>query len=169
MTLPFLNLENALIFRITHRSNLPWILDHGLHAQSTAIADPNFKQIGDPDLIKKRPMRAVPIDPGGTLCDYVPFYFTPCSIMLYNILTGYRGITQLPAGELLVLVSTLHRVSEFGVPFVFTDCHAYTAMANFFSDVADRGQVDWEILRNRDFSRLRKNSCQSTPCNRARL
>jgi hypothetical protein len=151
VTLPFLNPEKALIFRITHRDNLPWILEHGLHAQSSKVLDPNFRQIGDPDLIGKRPKRAVPIGPGGTLSNYIPFYFTPCSIMFYNILTGYRGITQFPEEEIIVFVSSLHRVAEFGIPFVFTDRHAYTAMAKFSSDVTELGQVDWEILRGRDF------------------
>jgi hypothetical protein len=151
MTLSFLNPTDALIFRITHRDNLPWILDYGFHSQSSAVLDPQFRQIGDPDLIKKRPKRQVPIVPGGTLSDYIPFYFTPCSIMFYNILTGYRGITQLPAEAIVVFMSSLHRVAEFGIPFVFTDRHAYTAMAKFSSDVQELGEVDWGILRDRDF------------------
>jgi hypothetical protein len=149
--LSFLNPSKAFIFRVTHRENLPWILDHGLHAQSSASLDPNFRQIGDPELIHKRTRRAIPVDPGGTLSDYVPFYFTPCSIMFYNILTGYRGITQVPAEDIVVLVSSLHKVSDFGIPFVFTDRHAYTAMSHFYSDVKDLDQVDWQILQERDF------------------
>jgi hypothetical protein len=151
MTLPFLDPDKALIFRITHRDNLPWILDNGLHCQSSNHLDPNFRQIGDPDLIKKRPTRSVQIYPAGTLSDYVPFYFTPCSIMFYNILTGYRGIAQFPAEEILVLVSSLHMVSELGIPFVFTDRHAYTAMAEFSSEITELGKVDWNILRSQDF------------------
>ena len=151
MNLQFLDPDKALIFRITHRDNLPWILDNGLHSQSSNFLDPNFRQIGDPDLIKKRPKRTVPIHPGGTLSDYVPFYFTPCSIMFYNILTGYRGIAQFPAEEILVLVSSLHKVSELGIPFVFTDRHAYTAMTEFSSETADLEKVDWDMLRSRDF------------------
>jgi len=52
---------------------LPWILDNGLHSQSGNVLDPNFSPIGDPDLIKKRPKRTVPINPCGTLSDYIPF------------------------------------------------------------------------------------------------
>jgi len=151
MVFSFLNPEKALIFRITHRDNWPWILDHGLYAQSSGVLDPNFRQIGDPDLIRKRPTRAVPISPGGMLSDYIPFYFTPCSIMFYNILTGHRGITQIPPEEIVLLVSSLHIASEFGVPFVYTDRHAYTAMANFSSDFAELGRVDWDIPQRRDF------------------
>ncbi len=82
----------ALIFRIIHRDNLPWILDNGLHARTGKISDPNYRNIGNPDLIDKRSRRVVHVGPGGTLSDYVPFYFTPFSIMIYNIKTGYGGI-----------------------------------------------------------------------------
>ena len=74
--------EKALIFRITHRSNVPWILKNGLHCRSSAIVDPNFTGIGNPELIERRRHRKVDILPGGTLEDYVPFYFTPFSPML---------------------------------------------------------------------------------------
>lgn len=85
--------EKALIFRITHIANVPWILENGLYCRSAAEQDPRFVEIGNPDLIDKRKHRVVPAPPGGTLSDYVPFYFTPYSPMLYNIKTGWRGIT----------------------------------------------------------------------------
>jgi hypothetical protein len=95
--------EKALIFRITHRANVPWILENGLHCQSAAASDPNFISIGNPELIDRRRSRMVTIPPGGTLNDYVPFYFTPYSPMLYNISTGYAGIPHrhVPVGALL--------------------------------------------------------------------
>ena len=34
-----LNPEKTLIFRITHRDNLPWILENGLHAPNGALFD----------------------------------------------------------------------------------------------------------------------------------
>jgi hypothetical protein len=46
--------------------------------------------IGNNEVIRKRAIKEVPIPPKGTLDDYVPFYFTPYSMMLYNIHTGYR-------------------------------------------------------------------------------
>ena len=99
--------ERALIFRITHRANLPWILENGLHCQSAAASDSNFVSIGNPELIDRRRGRPVTIPPGGTLNDYVPFYFTPYSPMLYNIRTGYAGIPQRKNEEIAVLVSSL--------------------------------------------------------------
>jgi len=65
-----LNPEKALIFRIVHRNNLPWILDCGLHAPNGQKFDQNHRNIGNPDLIGKRTRRIVTVGPGGTLSDY---------------------------------------------------------------------------------------------------
>ncbi|WP_408381606.1 DarT ssDNA thymidine ADP-ribosyltransferase family protein [Paraburkholderia megapolitana] len=74
-----LNAENCYIWRIVHRSSVPWIPDHGLVCANAQGLDPRFVSIGNPDLIARRTQRVVPIPPGGTLSDYVPFYFTPFS------------------------------------------------------------------------------------------
>jgi hypothetical protein len=145
-----LNPEKALIFRIVHRDNLPWILDQGLHARNGLVFDPNYRNIGNVDLIGKRAYRNVKVGPPGTLNDYVPFYFTPFSIMMYNIHTGYN-VEQVPNEEILIFVSSLFRISELGIPFVFTDQHAYPAMANYYTDLKDLGEVDWDLLNRKDF------------------
>jgi hypothetical protein len=148
-----LNAERALIFRIIHCKNVPWILDHGIHCGSSATRNPGYVTIGNTDLIAKRAARAVPIDPRGTLDDYVPFYFTPFSPMLYNIKTGYNGITRRGNEEIAIVVSSLHRLSKLQVPFVFSDRHAYLRTAEFSSAIADLDRIDWGILQNRDFKR----------------
>jgi len=125
-------------------------MDHGLHASNGKIRDPNFRNIGNLDLIDKRSRRVVTVGPGGTLCDYVPFYFTPFSIMMFNIHTGYN-VRQVPNEEIVILVSSLHRVAELGIPFVFTDQHAYPLMANYFTHLKDLDRVDWNLLNRRDF------------------
>lgn len=148
-----LNPDKALIFRIVHRDNVPWLLRNGLHCRHSAVQDPSYRTIGNPDLIDKRQHRSVPIAPHGTLSDYVPFYFTPFTPMLLNIKTGYGGVTQVPNEEIVILVSSLHTLQELGHPFVFTDRHAYLVGANFYSDLADLAQIDWVILQRRDFKR----------------
>lgn len=146
--------ERARIFRITHVDNVPWILANGLHCGSSNVCDPGFIQIGNPDLITKRTVRAVPIPPGGTLHEYVPFYFTPFSPMLFNIKTGWNGITRRPMREIVILVSSLHALADNGVGFVFTDRHAYLSLARFSSRLADLADwIDWRILQARDFAR----------------
>jgi len=74
--------EKALIFRIVHRDNIPWILDHGLHCKKSKVLDPNYVEIGNLDLISKRDTHPVVPPPSGTLGDYIPFYFTPFSPMM---------------------------------------------------------------------------------------
>lgn len=147
---PILNPDKALIFRITHRDNLPSILDNGLHAPNGGKHDPNHRNIGNVDLIGKRTRRLVKVGPGGTLDDYVPFYFTPYSIMLLNIHTGYN-VKQVPNEEILILVSSLHKVAEEKIPFVFTDQHAYPPMAKYYTKLDDLDKVPWNQLNRRDF------------------
>ena len=80
--------EKALVWRIVHRDNVPWILDHGLHCANSGVLDPFYVPIGNGELIDKRKTWPVPVAPGGVLGDYVPFYFTPFSPMMLNIKSG---------------------------------------------------------------------------------
>lgn len=142
--------EKALIFRILHKRNLPFVLGNGLHCPNSGVTDPNFVGIGSSDLITKRSTHPVPVPPGGPLGDYVPFYFTPYSVMLLNIITG-RNVRPIPKSEIAFLVSSLHEVTKLSVPFVFTDRHAYLSRAEYYSDLADLRHVDFELLRTKDF------------------
>lgn len=148
-----LNPTRALIFRIVHRDNIPWVLDNGLHCKNSNIVDSQYVQIGNPELIDKRSTRLVPTVPGRTLSDYVPFYFTPFSPMLLNITTGYGGIRKRDNAEIVLLVSSLPRLTELNIPFLFTDRHAYLSLAQYYSDLAKLDQLDWEALQNRNFKR----------------
>jgi hypothetical protein len=105
----FINADKGLIFRIVHSANIPWILEHGeVRCKNSAEQDPDYVNIGSESLIAKRASRSVPIPPGGTLSDYVPFYFTPLSPMMYNIRTGYGGIMRRENREIVVLVSSVY-------------------------------------------------------------
>lgn len=149
---PNLNPEKALIWRIVHRDNLPWILDNGLHCANSGVLSLNYVNIGNADLIDKRRHRTVPIAPGGTLADYVPFYFTPFSVMMKNIHSGW-GVQQRRNEEIVILVSSMHHVKSLGLPFVFTNAHAYPDWADYYSDLAQLGEIDWGLLQRRDFKR----------------
>lgn len=152
-----LNPDKALIFRITHRDNVPWMLDNGLHCRNSGTVDPNFVAIGNSELIAKRQNWDVPISPAGKLADYVPFYFTPYSPMLFNIKTGWGGIQQRRNDEIVIFVSCLHMLREQKVNFVFTDRHASLHAAQFSSDLGDLDRIDWGILQKRDFKRDNDN------------
>jgi hypothetical protein len=145
-----LNAQKALILRITHRDNIPWILKNGLHASSSKVLDPNFRAIGNADLINRRSSRPVKVGPKGMLSNYIPFYFTPFSIMMFNIHTG-RNVAPVSNDEIVILVSSLHRIAELDIPFVFTNQHAYPKFASYFTDLADLTEVPWDQLNARDF------------------
>lgn len=147
-----LNPEKALIWRIVHRNNIPWILDNGLYCSNSQIQSPNWEAIGNTELIQKRATHPVPITPFGCLNDYVPFYFTPFSPMLCNIKSG-RGVVQRDNQDIVILVSSLHKIKQLNLDFVYTDMHAYYHWANFYTDLQDLDKIDWPILQARNFAR----------------
>jgi len=147
-----LNPEKALIWRIVHRDNLSWVLDNGLHCGNSMVKSPAWVSIGSDELINKRANHPVPIAPNGVLNDYVPFYFTPFSVMMRNINTGWGGVQQRQNDEILILVSDLFRMQQ-QIPFIFTDSHAYYQCAEFYSDLTHLDKIDWQILQCRDFKR----------------
>lgn len=143
--------HKALIFRIVHRDNIPWILENGLHCKNSKVRDPNYVEIGNVDLISKRDKHPVPAPPHGFLSDYVPFYFTPFSPMMYNIKTGWGGIRKRDNDEIVIVVSSLQLLTQSGAQFLFTDRHAYLVAAQFYSALERLDQIDWDMLQRRDF------------------
>ena len=146
-----LNAEDARIFRITHVNNVPWLLANGLHCKSSNRSDPDFVPIGSQELIIKRSNHLVACGPRGTLADYVPFYFTPYSIMLYNISTGYQGVPKQPNESIVILVCSIPKLVELDKRFVFYDGHAYMFESTCYTSPADLDKIDWKILQARDF------------------
>jgi len=146
---PKLSPDRALLFRIIHRDNLPWILDHGIHARNGKV-NPAYRNIGNVELIDKRARRRVEIPPGGVLNDYVPFYFTPYSIMMLNIKTGH-GVRRQANDDIIILVTSLYKISELGLPYVFTNQHAYPDIAKYYNNLSKLSKIDWPLLQSRDF------------------
>lgn len=148
-----LNPDKGLIFRIVHVDNLPWLLQHGLPCRNATEQHPNYHAIGNPELIERRQRREVPIAPHGTLSDYVPFYFTPWSPMLYNISTGYAGIPRQKNEDIAIIVSSLPALDQLDLDYIVSDRHAYLALATFFRDRARLEALPWKDWRNRHFER----------------
>jgi hypothetical protein len=145
--------EKALIFRIVHVDNLPWMLENGLQCRNSDNASPSYLSIGSEEIITVRSERQVPVPPGGSYGDYVPFYFTPYSIMMYNIKSGY-GVPKRRNDEILICVTSLHDLRAKGHNFVFTNQHACSAGLEFSNNLADLGTlVDWPLLNTRNFKR----------------
>ncbi len=96
----------------------------------------------------RRATTLVPCSVCGTLHDYVPFYFAPRSPMLYTIhrgnVKGYEGGQE----PLIYLVSTAQAVQAANLHFAFTDGHGIMALTDFFDDLAQLNQVDWDVMKS---------------------
>jgi hypothetical protein len=130
------------------------MVEHGLQCRNSSSPNPNHVDIGSAEIIGSRKERRVPVDPGGGYADYVPFYFTPWSIMMYNIKTGY-GVPQRSNDELLICVASLRDLESQRRRFVFTNQHACSGVGlEFSNDLLDLGRmVDWALLKTKDFKK----------------
>ena len=95
----------------------------------------------------------MPIPPGGTLDDYVPFYFTPRSPMLLNVLNGRGGAPFRRPEEITFAVTSIGKLVEAGVRCLLTDFHAYSSEADFAESPAGLDRIDWDLIRRSDFKR----------------
>jgi hypothetical protein len=71
--------------------------------------------------------------------------------MMYNVKTGYGGITQRGNQEIVMFVSSIHRLRGLALRFIYTNQHAYPVDTEFFDGSGDLGQIDWSVLQRRDF------------------
>lgn len=144
----------TLLYHITHVSNLPGILaDGGLwcdrirhvrKVRTTGIAHEHIKQRRANRQVKT--LRGRVVAEGGTLADYVPFYFAPRSPMLFTIhrgnVDGYKGGQK----DIVYLVSTVKRAVSAGRPWCFTEGHAEMAYTEYFDDLDDLAKLDWPLM-----------------------
>jgi hypothetical protein len=72
--------------------------------------------------------------------------------MMKNIHSGW-SVQQRSNDEIVILGSSLYRVEQLGLSFVFTNAHAYPDWTDYYSDLASLGEIDWPILQRRDFKR----------------
>lgn len=146
--------ESKYCYRVCHRDNLVQILEHGLCTKHHTNADPHFKVIGNPSIISTRDSTLVRITGYGTIGEYVPFYFTPRSIMLYNIVTGYWApvVAKVQRDELLIFRSPVNELSAVG-EFFFTDGQANDAFTKHYRNIENLKMVDWKNISNSNFSK----------------
>lgn len=135
----------SAIYHFTHGRNLDAIAVAG-ELRASATAD-TAVDIADTKIKGSRKSRTVGCGPGGTVGDYVPFYFAPRSPMLFRIQQGgVEEVESNPAG-LVYLATTTERLDAAGVAWVFTDGNAAAAVTQFFDDPALlSSKVDWSLM-----------------------
>lgn len=139
------------IYHITRLDNLPSIVASGGLASLSRLRlnGLTHHSIAYETVQDQRAIKLVECGPGGCLHDYVPFYFAPRSPMLYAISRG--AVPSCPEGQrdIVYLVASAEAVAGSGLPFVFSDGHGIMAWTRFFSDLANLGQIDWNLMRSR--------------------
>jgi hypothetical protein len=137
------------LYHITHIRNLESIIEKGGIMCDSSMNDNHIEHVGiaHKHIKERRARKRVPIDPGGTLADYVPFYFAPRSPMLYAIHTGFVEGYSEGQGAILHLVTSVETIVANKLSFVFTDGHAEMAFSRFFHALEYLDKVDWTIMK----------------------
>ncbi|MBI2423598.1 MAG: DUF4433 domain-containing protein [Candidatus Hydrogenedentes bacterium] len=143
--------EPTYILRMIHISNLSVCIQRrGLHAPNMTPLDGLFwRFIHSAEVQSKRKIQVIPCGPGGTVHDYVPFYFGPLSPMLLNLKTGRVSGYNEGQEVLVYLVSTVQAIESAKLRFVFSDGHGIARLTNWKNESSDLGCVDWAIVRER--------------------
>ena len=139
------------IYHITHINNLSKIIEMGGLCSDNEIVQNGLSpiQVAHSHIKERRAKKVVPLGVGGTLADYVPFYFAPRSPMLYAIHTGFVEGYNGNQTNILHLITTSDIVVDAGEVFAFSDGHAEMAISNFFDDATQFDKIDWNIMEKR--------------------
>lgn len=139
----------TLAFRILHVDNLELVVRRGgLHAPAHAPANGLvYRAIHDQAIQARRGRWQVPCGPGGQITDYVSFYLGPRSPLLYRIWKNQVGGYQEGQRPVIYLVTSVEKLQELEVSFVFTDGHSLAAMTGWFDDPAHLTDLPWEDIR----------------------
>lgn len=139
------------VLHFTHIDHLPTVLQHGLMSDTEARARELVRcEVGHRGIKERRRDRVVPVEPGGVVADYVPFYFAQRSPMMFVIAKG--GVPEYAGGTdpLIYLVSTVERLLGLRRQVVSTDRNAVLDYATFLPDVRDLEEgIDWGLMRAR--------------------
>jgi len=136
------------VYRMVHIDNLPFLLEWGgdYATHQCQIRGLTKRPIHHENIMNQRQSRAVTCGPGGTLADYVPFYFRTKTPMLYAIKCGQvKGCAD--QREIVILRSYAESVTQAGLGFVFTNGHAVIAYTQFFDDLAQIPSLPWQAIR----------------------
>jgi hypothetical protein len=139
------------LYHITHISNLSGILAAGeLWCDSVRAAKQragaSIVGIAHQHIKDRRARKAVKMAAGGTLADYVPFYFAPRSPMLYTIsrgnVVGYSDGQE----QVVHLATTVEAACAPSTRWFFTDGHADMEISKQFGQLSNLDKIDWNIM-----------------------
>jgi len=140
------------IYHITHVANLAGIVAAGdlwCDAVGSAKKDlgASFVGIAHQHIKDRRSRKVVEMAAGGTLADYVPFYFAPRSPMLYAISGGSVASYTEGQEQVVHLVTNVEAACALNKPWCFTDGHADMEISKQFGELSSLDKIDWNIMK----------------------
>jgi hypothetical protein len=149
-----INTSKKYCYRIYHIENLNRILQVGLCSKNHPLSTSDFVPIGNPQIINTRSSTKVRINGYGNIGDYIPFYFTPRSIMLYNIVTGYWAplVPKISKSDIIVIRCEINQLIKVN-RFFFTNGQANDALTRHYNDLSKLNKIDWANIQNSNFSK----------------
>ena len=143
--------RNRWILHFTHIDNVPAIISGGRLVCDKAAQPYLQTEVGDSAIKEARRRRVLTAGPGGTVADYVPFYFAPRSPMMFRIACDHRdGVPgRYPDGDrpLVYFAATAGAVVDAGLAWVATDGNAANAATEFSTDVTRLdAMIDWAVM-----------------------
>ena len=148
MVLPRGDRRRGYVVHLTSLANLKSIWQLGrLIAQTQMPDDVAVDELGSADIKHQRRNRPVTCSMGGVVADYVPFYFSAKSPMLYFAYTG-NPLSPFNIGqrELVHLVSHVDVIDELDGSYAITDRNAALGYARQSDDLDDLDHlIDWTL------------------------
>ncbi|MEO7863950.1 MAG: DUF4433 domain-containing protein [Nitrospirales bacterium] len=122
----------------------------GLHAPNHVPDDGlNYRFCHSTEIQSARTNVPIRMGPGGTIHDYVPFYFGYLSPMMLNLKTGrVEGYSE-AQDPLIYLVSSTQAIEAADLGFVFSDGHGLAMFTEWFDDLDKLDAVDWTVVNQR--------------------
>lgn len=144
------DLSKTYLFRMTHIENIPHVLKFGITHASSINANPNFVPIGDSSIITTR--NDFQLRNGKKLGEYIPFYFGVRTPMLFVVQNGYNMVAPTPAENIVYCVTSVKKIIELQLDFVFTNGHAVNGFTSQYShaDIPNIDEIiDWKAVKEK--------------------
>lgn len=141
--------DKVYLFHLTAIDNLKGIIESGGLKSKNRLRDGEYRSVAYSGIQERRARRHVPCAAGGSLHDYVPFYFGPRPPMLYAIHEGRVEGYDEGQEPILHLVTRLSQIEQADLTYAFTDLHAVMEYARFFDRRSQLHQVDHELMKKR--------------------
>lgn len=145
------DLSKTFLFRMTHIENVAHILQFGITHTNSANANENYKPIGDTSIIGARTNFQMPKGKHPYLSDYIPFYFSFRTPMLYVMQKGFNMVAPTAPHDIVYCVCTIQGLIDLNLPFVFTNGHAINTFTTYYEkeEVARIDELlDWKAIKS---------------------